>query len=44
MTHKARHQWELRERLENEEGRRRETEEQPLFLPTPSFTASVEEE
>jgi len=44
-------EWELRERREREEERRREAEElgvgneeQLLFLPTPSFMASAEEE
>jgi hypothetical protein len=44
-------EWELRERRESEEERRVEAEElgagggeQPLFLPTPSFMASAEEE
>jgi hypothetical protein len=44
-------EWELQERSEREEERRQEAEElgaggeeQPLFLPTPSFMASVEEE
>jgi len=42
-------EWELRERRERGEERRveaeelgAESEEQPLFLPTPSFTASAE--
>jgi hypothetical protein len=43
-------EWELRERREREEERRAEAEElsaeveEPLFLPTPAFMASVEEE
>jgi hypothetical protein len=44
-------EWELRERREREEERRQEAEElgaggeeQPLFLPTPAFMASAEEE
>jgi hypothetical protein len=44
-------EWELRERREREDERRQEAEgmgaedeERPLFLPTPSFMASVEEE
>jgi hypothetical protein len=43
-------EWELRERREREEERRGEAEglgaevEQPLFLPTPTFIASAEEE
>jgi hypothetical protein len=42
-------QWELRERREREEEKRAEGEqlgtevEEPLFLPTPSFMASVKE-
>jgi hypothetical protein len=44
-------EWELRERSEREEKQRQEAEElgalgeeQPLFLPTPSFMAPAEEE
>jgi hypothetical protein len=43
-------EWELRERREREEERRTEAEdlgaevEEPLFLPTPAFMASAEEE
>jgi hypothetical protein len=43
-------EWELRERREREEQRRAEAEglgaeaEEPLFLPTPAFMASAEEE
>jgi hypothetical protein len=44
-------EWELRERREREEERRQEAEgqgvedeEPPLFLPTPSFVASAEEQ
>jgi hypothetical protein len=43
-------EWELRERREREEERRAEEEglgaevEEPLFLPTPAFMASAEEE
>jgi len=43
-------EWELRERREQEEERRAEAEgldaevEEPLFLPTPAFMASAEEE
>jgi hypothetical protein len=43
-------EWELRERKEREEERRTEAEgmgaevEEPLFLPTPAFMASAEEE
>jgi hypothetical protein len=43
-------EWELRERREGEEERRVEAEElgagveEPLFLPTPAFMASAEEE
>ena len=44
-------EWELWDRREREEERRQEAEgrdagyeEQPLFLPTPSFMASAEEE
>jgi hypothetical protein len=43
-------EWELRERREREEERRAEDEElgteveEPLFLPTPAFMASAEEE
>jgi hypothetical protein len=43
-------EWELRERREREEERRVEAEElgaeveEPLFLPTPAFMASAEEE
>jgi ribonuclease HI len=43
-------EWELRERRESEEERRAEAEElgaeveEPLFLPTPAFMASAEEE
>jgi len=43
-------EWELRERLEREDERRREVEvlgareELPLFLPTPPFMASAGEE
>jgi hypothetical protein len=43
-------EWELRERREREEERRAEVEglgaevEEPLFLPTPAFMASAEEE
>jgi hypothetical protein len=43
-------EWELRERREREEERRAEAEglgaevEEPLFLPTPAFMASAEEE
>jgi hypothetical protein len=43
-------EWELRERREMEEERRAEAEElggeveEPLFLPTPTFVASAEEE
>jgi hypothetical protein len=43
-------EWELRERREREEKRRAEAEglgvevEEPLFLPTPAFMASAEEE
>jgi hypothetical protein len=44
-------EWELQERREGEEERRVEAEElgaggeeQPLFLPTPSFMVSAEEE
>jgi hypothetical protein len=40
--------WELRERKEREEKRRAEAEElgaeEPLFIPTPAFRASAEEE
>jgi hypothetical protein len=43
-------EWDLRERREREEERRAEVErlgaevEEPLFLPTPAFMASFEEE
>ena len=43
-------EWELRERREREEERRAEAErlgtgvEEPMFLPTPAFMASAEEE
>jgi len=43
-------EWELREPREREEERRAEAEalggggEEPLFLPTPSFMASADEE
>jgi hypothetical protein len=43
-------EWELRERREREEERRAEAEgmgaevEEPLFLPTPAFMASEEDE
>ena len=43
-------EWELREREEREEERRADAErlgaeaEEPLFLPTPAFMASAEEE
>lgn len=49
-THSEASEWELRERGEMEEERRQEAEEpgagdeeQPIFLPTPSFMASAEE-
>ena len=37
-------EWELRERRGREEERRAEAEEQPLFLPTPSFMAPADED